>query len=73
MGTKHDNKCADNAADDEPIFTLRAQDRLAPTVLQVWITLARIAGTPAPKLLEAMSCLRDMEEWQRKQGSKIPD
>jgi hypothetical protein len=35
--TKHTSSCLKNAADDEPIFVLRAQDYSAPEVIKEWI------------------------------------
>ena len=46
MATKHDDPCRDKADDDEPIFTLRAQDELAEGVVFHWVQLAARAGVP---------------------------
>ena len=70
MATKHNNPCADKAADDEPIFTLRAQDKLAPMVVRYWAELAEDAGSPAAKVEEALRCADEMDAWPTK---KVPD
>jgi hypothetical protein len=70
MATKHTCSCLKKAADDEPIFVLRAQDKLAPAVVQYWIDLARSQGTPEPTLQEAERCMASMEAWPTK---KVPD
>lgn len=36
MGLKADDKCLAKAADDEPIFVLRAQDKSAPAAVRRW-------------------------------------
>ncbi len=35
--TKHDNPCLKAAADDEPLFVLRAKDRSSPKLAIMWI------------------------------------
>jgi len=39
MATKAHDPCREKAADDEPIFTLRAQDISAPTVVRFWVAV----------------------------------
>jgi hypothetical protein len=36
MATKHTDTCLQKAADDEPIFVLRAQDELAFDLVRLW-------------------------------------
>lgn len=36
MATKTNDPCRDKAADDEPIFTLRAQDLTADLFVELW-------------------------------------
>jgi hypothetical protein len=88
MGTKQEELqsttgCLAKAAYDEPIFILRAHDKLAPEVVRHWITLvegARIAeggstekNLGCKKLQEAHSLAARMEAWQREHGCKVPD
>lgn len=66
------NSCLSKAADDEPIFVLRAQDKTAPKMVRVW---AINSGLPAnhPKRQAAMRLALEMEEWQKTHTSKQPD
>lgn len=75
MATKHDDPCRDRAGDTEPIFTLRAQDELAPEVVALWATLAARAGTPHEKVRGAVEVSMAMHRWQRKHLDrvKVPD
>jgi hypothetical protein len=50
-------------APDEPIFVLRAQDRLSPFVVSVWIWLAWWFGVPEEKVFKAMNCRDAMKRW----------
>lgn len=72
MGTKNDPgkyDCHAAAADDEPIFTLRARDPLAPATVRAWLAMRRItrpatdSRREADKQDEAEKCARDMERW----------
>ena len=68
MGTKKEelanpNSCINKAVDDEPIFVLRAQDKLAPILIRLWTDLANIHGCSENKRVQAWKCARDMEEW----------
>ena len=71
--------CYANAADDEPLFVLRAKDPLAPDVVRYWTEkyqlqkqIANSVGSgPEPltasqheKYLEALACADAMEEWK---------
>lgn len=86
MGTKREELesttgCLAKAADDEPIFILRAHDRFAPMAVREWIDMVsehyaynppRPAGLDA-KLSEAEDLARRMEWWQEAHGCKVPD
>lgn len=82
--TKHAQGCFQAAADDEPIFTLRAKDAFAPTIVLQWAALVQqtiIYGDGSneetnhllDKLEDARHCARAMVEWQRNNMHKIPD
>ncbi|HEV7717148.1 MAG TPA: hypothetical protein VGO53_16235 [Steroidobacteraceae bacterium] len=73
MATKNDSKCLQNAADDEPIFVLRAKDKLAPLMVRSWVHLAAAEGTPNGKIAQALEVATQMEAWGREHGSKVPD
>ena len=64
--------CLTNAADDEPIFVLRANDEQAPTIVRAWAYAYRSAkqqrgeytlGRRA-KFEEAISLACKMESWK---------
>ena len=73
MAFKGSDPCHEKAAPDEPIFTLRAKDRLAPGMVEQWAMSARAVGCPEAKVQEALACAQAMREWQAKNGSKNPD
>ena len=82
MATKNEPgefDCYGNADGDEPIFTLRAKDPLAPALVRMWIEMRSIT-TPAAATLdtakatresrkraEAAECARKMEAWRTRQ------
>jgi hypothetical protein len=70
---KRDDGCRDRAADDEPLFTLRAQDVLAPGIVRAWADAAKAAGSPASKVDDALQSANEMEAWQAANHSKVPD
>lgn len=59
--------------EDEPVFLIRAQDSLAPYVVQVWASLARVNGNDADIIAAAEGHVQLMKEWQRKHGVKMAD
>lgn len=65
--------CLNKAADDEPIFVLRASDVLAPDVVRLWAGRAWQAGTPQAKVDEAYGLASQMQAWQATNGKKVPD
>jgi hypothetical protein len=71
MATKADGcACYDNAAEDEPIFVLRAQDKLAADTISHWIRYAERSGVDPEKIDEARECEAAMREWPTQ---KLPD
>jgi hypothetical protein len=70
MATKHTDSCLQKAADDEPIFVLRAQDMLAPGLVRQWANQAKFKGCPPEKVLEAYELADRMERWPTR---KLPD
>jgi hypothetical protein len=73
MAFKRNDSCFQKAADDEPIFTLRAKDVLAPQIVEAWADLAQRHGTPEAKLAEARACAVTMRVWQISNSAKVPD
>lgn len=56
--------------DTEPIFVIRAQDVLAPMVVEYWAELAAKLKVRPEKILEACRCAQAMREWSNR---KVPD
>ena len=74
MGYKATDSCLKKAADDEPIFVLRAKDQFAPILVRMWcLLLQAVCGHNSQKRMEALELAGQMEEWQKKNGCKIPD
>lgn len=73
MGLKSSDACLAKAKDDEPIFVLRAQDKLAPALVRMWANLAEVHGCGTMKLNEAELLADRMEAWAGTNGSKWPD
>jgi len=74
MATKETGvPCYDKAGPNEPVFTLRAQDALAPEIVREWAYRAQAAGTPREKVNEARKCADEMEDWQIANTKKVPD
>jgi hypothetical protein len=63
---KDPNSCLNKAADDEPLFVLRAKDVLADKAILYWAHLARSIHEP-DKVTEAISLARRMVEWRDSQ------
>ena len=68
--------CYGAADDDEPLFTLRARDPLAPVLIRTWVELRKMTrpGTgvlsrdrrrEAKKQIEARRCAVEMEAWRK--------
>ena len=55
--------CLNRASDDEMVFVLRAQDKLAPILVRQWAQYAEEAGCPPGKIAEARACADAMERW----------
>jgi hypothetical protein len=70
MATKHTSSALAKAADNEPIFVLRANDELAEQVVRHWAARAAVAGVPGAKVKEALDVADAMRAWPAK---KLPD
>lgn len=57
------NSCLNKAADNEPIFVLRAQDISSPVLVDLWAFMAAVAGCSGSKCNEARQLARSMEDW----------
>jgi hypothetical protein len=67
---KHTSTCLQKAGDDEPIFVLRAQDKLAPEIVHLWVNVAKIVGVNPTKIAEAEQIALAMARWPKR---KLPD
>jgi hypothetical protein len=63
-------ECA-KADENEPIFTLRAQDKSAVAALGMWITFAERDGASAEKLDGARERQRQTVEWQAAHADRV--
>ena len=74
MSTKREGVPEYEKADlDEEIFVLRAQDSLAPVVVQLWSLQASMHGVSQDKIEKARACAKRMRSWQELYGCKVPD
>jgi hypothetical protein len=55
--------CLGKAADDEPVFILRGQDKFAPWLVRLWAVLACIGGASRAKVAEAFKLAAAMRAW----------
>jgi len=62
--------CLGKAAPDEPVFILRAQDKLAAGLVYRWATQAEQHGCPVEKVREARELAEVMGNWPHR---KYPD
>lgn len=63
--------CLGRAHPDEPVFVLRAQDRLASAVVGYWADrAAEHLGHDHPKVIEALELQEKMSAWPTR---KLPD
>ena len=62
--------CWAKATDDEPVFVLRAQDKLAPGLIRQWAAMAHALGTSQAKIGAALDLADKMDAWPER---KYPD
>lgn len=59
------NSCINKAANDEPVFVLRAKDPLAASAVEYWAKNAEATGFHDPaKCAEARHLASSMREWR---------
>lgn len=69
---RRDDKCLAKVDEDEPIFVLRAQDRLAPALIREWVNRAKQASSlGARRTEEALQVADAMEEWQKAHPGRV--
>jgi hypothetical protein len=70
---KNPNSCLNKATDDEPLFVLRANDELAPSIVRTWAVMYHkakaeqtggITEAQRAKYDEAMALASMMEQWR---------
>lgn len=58
--------CLNRAEDDEPLFVIRAKDKVSASVVRSWAEWASLSGAHEPeKIQEARAIAEDMENWRR--------
>jgi len=57
--------CLGRAEADEPVFVLRANDRIAPATIRDWVQRSKNAGMHEDKVEEAMEIAAEMERWRQ--------
>jgi len=60
------NSCFSKAADDEPLFVLRAQDSFAAPLIEHWIGWAQESGVNGAKIAEAKALVELMYAWPKR-------
>lgn len=55
--------CLSRVPDDEPVFVLRARDRLAPDLLRAWAARALDLDVDQAKVEEVYALALQMEGW----------
>lgn len=58
---------------DEPVFLLRAKDKLAPMVTRHWANMLEQRDGDANMIQMVRNHANLMEKWQEKNGCKLPD
>lgn len=56
--------------DDEPVFLIRAQDKVSGDAVRAWVALAEKAGANSDILFLAQEHAKKMDAWSKR---KIPD
>jgi len=56
---------------DEPVFVLRAQDVIAPSVVRLWADMAELMGVDVEKVAKAREIALHMDHWDGEK--KTPD
>lgn len=75
MAYKATEEILKKIGDDEPIFVLRANDKLAPGIVASWVWEALDAGVFREKVAEVEKLIDQMEAYQKANPDrvKLPD
>ncbi len=58
--------CLNRAEDDEPLFVIRAKDKVSASAVRTWAEWAEMTGVhPPDQIQEARAIAEDMENWRR--------
>ncbi len=58
--------CLNRAEDDEPLFVIRAKDKVSASAVRTWAEWALLTGIHEPeKIQEARAIAEDMENWRK--------
>lgn len=59
---------------DEPVFVLRAQDVIAPVIIELYaLHYTSLPGKTQQKVDSIRECAHAMRVWQQTNGCKVPD
>jgi hypothetical protein len=58
---------------DEPVFLIRAQDIIGPSIVDTWADLAEARGASDHIVEAAREQARRMREWGFSHSAKVPD
>lgn len=64
MENTTDSGCLVGAAEDEPVFVLRAKDKLMPYAINYWCNTAKEMGLHADKVEDAADAGLEAVEWR---------
>ena len=59
--------------DDEPVFLLRGQDKVAPAIVENWAETVSKLGGSQKIVTAAFRQASRMRAWQMQHGGKVPD
>lgn len=60
------DSCLNRAEDDEPLFVIRAKDKVSASAVRTWAEWAQLTGSHEPeKIQEARAIAEDMENWRK--------
>lgn len=67
------NSCLNRAADDEPVFVIRAKDPLAAPLVRMWAMIAKEKGFhEAHKVAQAFAWADIAAEWRNARVVDVP-
>lgn len=61
-----------NVGEDEPVYVLRANDRLAPTVLRHYLALGARSGYSHDHRVTTLAAIEKIERWQAQNLRRWP-